>query len=336
MKILFDLNHPAHVHLFKNFIFYLKKQGHYVFVVSRDKDITQRLLNYYRIEHKVLTKPHTTYLGMLKELAIRDISLFKSNIQVKGFDFAFGTSVSIAHLSALTKVKSYAFIDNDDNFIIPYKVLTYPFVTGIVHPRSLKYKGYDTKRIFHDSFHELSYLHPNNFKPDIGVLKKYNLEEKKYIIVRLCAHNAYHDAGVKGISKELFNQINKSFKYLKIIKSVENDLNSQIDPWDMHHVLAYSKMIISDSATMSNEAGVLGVPAVCIASWVDKLSVIKSYSDFGLIKTFKPNEKQIVSEIFKLLRDPSLQVNWDSRRLKMLSKKIDLNRWMIDFFEKIS
>ena len=39
MKILIDIGHPAHVHLFKNLIGNLRKDGHEVIITARDKEI---------------------------------------------------------------------------------------------------------------------------------------------------------------------------------------------------------------------------------------------------------------------------------------------------------
>ena len=54
MNILFDIGHPAHVHLFKNAIWKLEAKGHKVAITSREKDVTTSLLDYYGFEHKVL------------------------------------------------------------------------------------------------------------------------------------------------------------------------------------------------------------------------------------------------------------------------------------------
>ena len=44
MKILIDINHPAHVHYFKNFIKIMEQKGHKFLIISRDKEIEHYLL----------------------------------------------------------------------------------------------------------------------------------------------------------------------------------------------------------------------------------------------------------------------------------------------------
>ena len=44
MKILFDITHPGHVHLFKNTLWNLGNEGHEILVTTLDKDVTIKLL----------------------------------------------------------------------------------------------------------------------------------------------------------------------------------------------------------------------------------------------------------------------------------------------------
>jgi len=83
MNILFDIGHPAHVHLFKNLIFYFKKKGYKITVVSRDKDLTIYLLNHYKIPHIVISKAKSGLIGALFEFLQRTIRIIK--LHKKGF-----------------------------------------------------------------------------------------------------------------------------------------------------------------------------------------------------------------------------------------------------------
>ena len=51
MKIFIDIGHPAHVHYFRNFIKIMEKNGHHFLILARDKEITQELLNHYKIPY---------------------------------------------------------------------------------------------------------------------------------------------------------------------------------------------------------------------------------------------------------------------------------------------
>ena len=86
MRILVDINHPAHVHLFKNLIGYFKSQGYFVYVSSRDKDSAVDLLDHYEIPHQVLSTATKNPIGMSFELMKRDLTLIELN---RRYNFEF-------------------------------------------------------------------------------------------------------------------------------------------------------------------------------------------------------------------------------------------------------
>jgi predicted glycosyltransferase len=335
MNVLFDIIHPAHVHLFKNFIKYLKENDHSVFVTSRGKDITVELLDHYKIEHVKISDTLSSPAGMIKEQLARDWKIFKLHRKHK-FDISFGTSISIAHLSALTKVKSFVFNEDDDNSQPTFCMASYPFASGVCIPECIQYYKFLGKRMFHNSYHELAYLHPNNFVPDENVLKKYNLEKHNYIIARFSALKAHHDIGKKGISEELWKKITDLTKDIPLIRSVENMKTHQIEPWDMHHVLALSKILISDSQSMTMEAANLGVPSIRYSSFVGKLSVVEELEHkYGLTFGFRPGaDKELLIKLEELLATSNLRASFKVKRESMLKEKIDLSQWIINLFEK--
>ena len=335
MNILFDIGHPAHVHLFKNFISYLKSENHCIFVTSRSKEVTATLLDYYKIDHFELSSPTTGKLSMLKELRQRNKGIYELYRKYK-FDVSFGTSVSIGFLKIKFGVPAFNFNEDDDAIVRLYTYLSYPFATKIINPDCIKFSNWKHKRVLYSSYHELAYLHPNNFSPDINLIKSYNLEPKKYVIVRLSALKAHHDSGAKGISENLLSRIKSLLSDYTIIESHELKKQYQIKPWDMHHVLAYAKMIISDSQTMTVEGAVLGIPSFRINTFIDKSTVISELEKkYKLAYGFYPNdEENIISTIKHLADNDEVDHCWQEKRKIMLTDKIDLNQWMIDFFEK--
>jgi putative mRNA 3-end processing factor len=50
MRIVVDINHPGHVHYFKNFVRDVRKHGHEVLVTASEKEITFRLLREYGLD----------------------------------------------------------------------------------------------------------------------------------------------------------------------------------------------------------------------------------------------------------------------------------------------
>jgi predicted glycosyltransferase len=335
MKILFDIGHPAHVHLFKNFIFYLLRNKHEVTLVSRKKDVTESLLNHYNIPHTAITEPGRNFFYMFLELMKRTFYIYKL-YKKKKFSFAFGTSFSIGYISFVSKMKSFNFTEDDDNIIPLYTYLTYPFSTKIINPSCLIFKKWKEKRVLHNSFHELAYLHPNNFKPNQKILEKYNLKPFEYIIIRFSSLSAYHDLGIQGLRGNVLLQIEQKLKNYPQIVSREGTKSHDIDPWDMHDVLAFAKMIISDSQTMTMEAAVLGVPSIRYNSFVEKISYLKEMeSRFDLTYGFLPgrDENKMLNKIDELLQVKNLNNLWLVKREQMLNEKDDFNQWIINYFE---
>jgi predicted glycosyltransferase len=274
---------------------------------------------------------------MFWEMIERDWAVYRLHRKER-FTHAFGTSVSIAHLSVVCHVKSYNFCEDDDSVIPLQARLIYPFTTKIIVPDCLKYTKWKTNRIAVSSYHELAYLHPDHFVPDDEIVKSYGLVPGNYVLIRLSALKAHHDIGKKGISEKLLHDI-KSLLFhenYRIVESHELKRKYQVQPWDIHHVLAHAKMIVSDSQTMAAEAMVLGVPSVRINSFVGKISYTEELENtYGLGFGFGPfSEGVILSRIKELLMDRTTESVWSEKREKMLREKINMSRWMIEFFKK--
>ena len=104
MNVLIDIGHPAHVHFFKNLIKNLKKNGHSIQLIARDKEVTLALLQAYGFEcikrgelHKSLIKKA---LGIFSiDYTIYKIAKkFKPDIIALGYDqfiFTYIYSLSI-------------------------------------------------------------------------------------------------------------------------------------------------------------------------------------------------------------------------------------------------
>ena len=334
MKLLIDIGHPAHFHLFKNLIIYLKENRHKIIVTSRNKDVTNSLLEHYGIEFICISEPRKNIFGMIFELIQRGINIIQLHIK-NNFDASIGSTMSIAHLSAIFDVPSYNFGEDDDDVVPLSSFITFPFSTKIINPESIRCKRWKEKRVFYPSYHELAYLHPNNFTPDENVLKKYKLYKKKYVIARFSALNAYHDMKAKGISNGLWKRLEILFNNYEIVMSIENEKSHMIDPWDMHHLLAFSKMIISDSQTMTIEGSVLGISSIRINTFIGKLTVIDELEKkYKLAVGFFPHEEdKILNVVNAILVNPQTDKIWAERRSKLLADKIDFNNWMIEFFD---
>lgn len=329
MNILVDIGHPAHVHLFKNLILFLQRKNHNVIVVTRNKESTNSLLDYYNIDYICLSNPVNSLWGFVKEFFYRLNAILKLN-SIHHFDLAIGTSVIIGYLTLFQNIFSINFNEDDDNVVPLFSILGYPFCSKIINPSCLKFVFWKGKRDLHHSYHELAYLHPNNFTPDKNVLKKYKLKKREYIVVRFSALSAHHDLNARGINKQLWNKILPLIKNFEIIKSFEGEKTHSIKIWDMHHILAFSKLVISDSQTMTAEAAVLGVPSVRINTFVGRISYLEELEHvYTLTYGFKPDDiEAILEKITYLLSIKKLEDYWKEKQNILLNQKEDFNKKM--------
>jgi predicted glycosyltransferase len=269
------------------------------------------------------------------ELVLRTCKIFHLHHQ-RAFDLALGSSVSIGHLTAIFGVQSINFCEDDDHVVPLYVWLAYPFVSQIVNPRGLLCHRFIAKRLFHDSYQKLAYLHPDNFQPDPCVLDKYNLAPDAYTVIRCSAYTAYHDVGQSGFSESFLGAVKQRLGEEPIVLSVENEKSHDIDPVDMHHILAFARIVICDSQSMAVEAAMLGVPSLRMSSFAGKIAVLNELEQkYALTMGFRPDEgNALLEELDALQAHANLKEEWTRRRAVMLQDKVDLNRWMIDLVER--
>jgi predicted glycosyltransferase len=94
-------------------------------------------------------------------------------------------------------------------------------------------------------------------------------------------------------------------------------------------------MYIGDSQTMAAEAAVLGTPSLRFNDFVGKLGYLEELEHkYGLtygIKTAEP--EKLYQKIEELLHVTDLSEEWQRRKRKMLSEKIDVTAFMVWFVE---
>jgi predicted glycosyltransferase len=343
MNYLFHLGHPAHFHLFKNVIKELKQKNNRVTIVIKKKDVLEKLL----------IEEGSAYINMLPEgrkdsktgialgLLKRDIKLFSHCMNNK-YDLMIGTSPEITHVGKLLGIKSIC-VNEDDAAAVPlFAKLSYPLASEILTPESCDNGAWNERSIKYNSYHELAYLSPEYFEPNLSYLKYYNLVQP-FSIIRFSKLNAHHDAGVKGISDNLAKAIiSKANKFGSVYITSEKELNNEleehrldINPLHIHHVMAFANLFIGDSQTMAAEAAVLGTPALRFNDFVGRLGYLdeleyKYKLTYG-IKTADP--QKLLNKIDELFSIPGIKNIWNIRRQVMNKDKINLTRFMLWFIE---
>jgi len=338
MRILIDVLHPAHVHFFRNFHNEMEGRGHDLLITARDKDRSLDLLDHYGLPYEQLSVQKSGGAGMATEMAQRTTRLVKvmRSFRPDVMTGIMGPSIAVA--GGLRRVPAVVFYDTEfarqtNWFVYPlaHSVCTPDCYQGRVRGHHVRYAGY----------HELAYLHPNEFEPQADRLKGFGLEPgEPYSIVRFVSWQAVHDKHERGLTAtQKRSLVDVLEQWGRVLVSSEAELPPDLAPLavtgpveDIHHLLAFSQLVVGESATMSSEAAVLGVPAVFIAT------TGRGYTDdeerrYGLVRHFTEDQFDLATTAIKELMADGARGAALAARARLLNDKIDVTAWMIGYFE---
>jgi len=341
MRILIDIGHPGHVHLLKNFYHNQVRNGAKVFVTVKDIPIAKKLMDMYNIEYINLGKKQKSLLKKVFSQFLYNYKIYKL-VKKNKIDVGIGTSVSIAHVSLFTKMKSILLDDDDDNIQPLFKYFVHPFYNTILSPDPIKKNS--KNNISYAGTHELAYLHPERFIPNVDVIKNIGLSEGDiFFVIRFVALTGHHDIGHEGISlkqkRELINYL-KPFGRIFITseKKIEPEFEQYripVSPEEIHSLMYYATMFFGDSQTMTSEAALLGTPALKCNTFAGKLSVPNDLEEkYQLCYAFQPCDfDKFMLKVNELLHAENIKEVWQKRVNKFLSEKIDVTAFMVWFVE---
>lgn len=339
MRVLVDIGHPAHVHLFKNMIRILEKNGHEVQITAREKDVAFQLLNAYGFKYENLGKHRVGLVNKALGMIKTEYRLYKVAKKFKPDIFTSHGSMYAAHVAKLFGKPHISLEDTEPS--IGQIRLYAPFTDVILTSTCFKL-DLGKKQVRYNSYHELAYLHPNYFKPNPAVLDELGLsKDDKFIILRFVSWGGTPDVGQHGFTdqKELIRELEGHGRiFITSEKPLSKDFEKYritVPPEKIHDLLYYAAIYIGEGATMASEAAVLGTPAI----YVNTLRL--GYTDeeeekYGLVYNFsdqKTAQKQAFEKAIELLENENLKREWQKRREKLLKDKIDVTKWMIEFIE---
>jgi predicted glycosyltransferase len=307
-----------------------------VCITARDKDRSVELLRAFDLPYQQISSQKSG-AGLAVEMAQRTPRLMKIMRSFRPDVMTGIMGPSIALAGALRRVPSVVFYDTE--FAVQTNRLVYPLAYSVCTPdcyqgrvkgRNVRYAGY----------HELAYLHPKRFEPDENVLAEFGVSQgEPYSILRFVSWQAVHDRQEKGLTaKQKRHLVEVLQRRGRVLISSESPLSADLadlavtGPVEkIHHLLAYAKLVVGESATMSSEAAVLGVPAVFIAT------TGRGYTDdeerrYQLVRYLTEDQYDMaLSAIDDILAEP--EEIWRSARRRLLEEKIDVTGWMVDYFE---
>ena len=342
-KILFYCGHPAHFHLIKNSYQSLISNGHNVKIAIKSKDVLENLLKESNIEYFKISNISTSKRTVKYFDAIIRLIRYTLFVRRNKFDLLVGTSWENSKIGKFLNISSICLNEDDANIVPLFSSNAYPGASIVLSPVSCTNGDYEYKTIKYHSFHELAYLHPNNFVPDKNIAIKYVNISNPYFIIRFANLVAHHDDGIKGISTVIAKKIIEILKplgtiYITSERVLEKEFESYritVNARDMHHVMAHSSLYIGDSQTMAAEAGVLGIPFIRFNDFVGRIGYLEELENkYQLGYGIKPNNvERLYTVLDELVSMPNRMEIFQERRNKMLSEKIDYASFLTWFIE---
>ncbi|MBI4567514.1 MAG: hypothetical protein HY719_03865 [Planctomycetes bacterium] len=339
MRLLFDLVHPAHVHLFRHLIARVRANGGRALALTREKEVTVPLCRRYGIPQQVLSRAG----GGSKaaggwELLRRTAGVLAAAARFRPHAL-LGTSMSIGLVGRLVGRPSLVFNEDDRNAVPLFARLAYPSATFVVTPECLAHEAHGARHLTYPGYHELAYLHPAHFTPDPAVPRSVGIDpDDPFFIVRLVALKAHHDAAARGIGPDGARRLVETLaRRGRVLITAEGALRPEFEPYrfplppdKLHDVLAFASMYVGDSQTMAAEAAVLGVPALRCNTFVGRISYLEELEHrFGLTRGFTPDRfDDLLALAERWLGDlPNLRATLAARRGRMLAECVDATDW---------
>ncbi|MBO4263512.1 MAG: DUF354 domain-containing protein [Bacteroidales bacterium] len=341
MKLLIDIGHPAHVHIMKHFAHEMEAKGHQVLFTCRQKEFIIQLLAAEGFRYVSFGRKYTTTWKKLWGMVKFDWKLLRVCLKFKPDMFLSAGSMYAAQVSALLHKPHIVFEDTYNmEQVRLYRPFTDLILTGdYAHPPIS-----ETKEFRMAGYNELAYLHPKRFTPDESVLDELGVKKgEKYVVVRFIAWQGTHDIGYSGMSREnMFRAVDVFSKWARVFISSETALPEALQPYALptrperiHHVMYFASLVFGESGTMSEEAAMLGTPAIQLdtkgAYYTRHLQ-----QDYGLMRLFTTGEEDQQAAIAygeKLLQDEALKEKWAEKRAAMLRDKIDVSAFLVYLVE---
>lgn len=344
MRLLFDVNHPVQVHLFRPVIEACRGLGHEVRVVARDKDVTLPLLAHFGIAAEVLAPTGRGLFGFARELVVREARMASRARRFRP-DLIVGTSAHAARVARLSGARSLVMSDDDAAAVPVFRWLAYPLATVIVTPSCLRHEDHGRRHRVYEGYQQLFYLHPRRFRPDPLVRRELGLAEgEPFGLLRLSALAAHHDRGVRGLSEDAVRGVRERvagrFRLFvsseKPLPEALEPLRVRVAPHRMHDVLAAAAFFVGDSQSMTAESAVLGVPAFRLNDFVGRISYLRELEEYGLAFGFRLGEEaELLAALERTLSAPDRPAVFAARRERMLADKGDPLPWLLSLLGEL-
>jgi predicted glycosyltransferase len=320
------------MHFFKNAMKILSQRGHRVLVGARIKEFTLQLLNEAHLEYTTLTKKGTGPLGLIKELIEQQIKI-AAIIRKTPVDLMLQISgIFNAPVGKCYGIPTLAFSDTENDRLA--NQISFSLSKYVISPCcfSKDAGGSWANQIHYPGYHELAYLSPK-YAPEV-------MRPQNKFLVRFVGWGAGHDIGEKSLSIESkieLVQILSRFGSVHIsseapLPEALAHLAFKMHPSKIHDFMATCKLIVGESATMASEAACMGIPAIFISN-TGRGYTTEQDTRYDLVRHYRLDQWEEILQRVEELAQGDLYDEWQEKRRKMLSDKIDVTSWLVDLVE---
>jgi len=303
VKIFIDILHPKHVHFFRPLVKRWLKRGNGVKIVTRDKDITHQLLDLFGMPYVCLSRQRKGP-GLASELLVRWL---KCSIHMTRFKPDIAMSIGGITTSLPSKMHGVPNIAlTDTETAVTSNRIAFPFADRILTPEWFV-GDFGSRHHRYRSFHEWSYLHPDEFIPDGELVRGEEIDpDQPYAVVRFVRWDAVHDRGETGFTPgDAVRLIRQLSSCMKVVLTSETEPPQELREFAhpvrvdrMHHVMAFSRLVVGESPSMCAEAALMGVPSVLASSWAGKCGNMKILeNEYGLMKVYDRGDAAVEAAI---------------------------------------
>lgn len=325
-----DLLHPAEFHFSYRINEELTKRGHEVIITARGVNTLIELLENSGLNYVNLGKKSKNKIGLLFEYINRTTKLLWIAYRNK-IDIFYGASVvSVVLVGFLLRIPTIYITELEEKGI----------KTGINHKLSSRIytpvyfkKNLGDKQRWINTIPSLTYLDPKYFTPQKTIVEKIlkiDLNSECYYIVRFCNWDASHDINEHGFSSEMKEKIIEYLlKFGRVYVMDESNeerfrkYKLNIPKHLIHHVIAFSSMVISETTTITLEAALLGVPSIRCTSLVDTrkggAAMFEELEKQGLVYNYS-NENTAFEKMMEIIVENKSRDFWVKRKDGFISK----------------
>jgi len=324
-NILFDVGHPADLHLFRNAAQRLQARGHTIHFSALDREMILDLLKHYELPFSTTYKRQGGRLGLLHEIPVRTWHTLQTARDYKT-DIFVSIANPIVGLVAQLLRKPYL-VMGDTEPAYNQLAMTLPFLTQLLTP-DVFYRQVGRKQRRYRGYHELAYLHPDCFTPDPSIFEAIGLKQgTPYTVVRFVAWNALHDVRERGFSTtDRLTVVRELSQHGAVVISSEAAIPAEFSefiidyPIDrMHDLLAFAQLYVGEGNSMASEAAVLGTPAIRVNSM--DLGYCRDLQARGLMFQLLDTDA-IIGKIHEIMSKDDPKAIFQEHREALLNDKV--------------